>query len=71
MGSIEKISGKTVRLVLKIANFFRKSFINNECDVHTYINSQALNILKNDKHHAAHDFFTKHLIYCILIRISN
>lgn len=44
-----------------LVNPFKKSIIKTKCEVHKFINIQALNILKNDDYINAHTFFNTYI----------
>ncbi len=44
-----------------VLNPFKKAIIKTECQVHKFINIQALKILKNDGHTLIYDFFTPYI----------
>lgn len=61
MNTIEKIYGNSLSSVLHIINPFKKLFIKTLCEVHIYINKQAIEILKNDGFYGAHEFYKPYL----------
>ena len=58
MGLIEKTYGSFLEYTFTFLNPFKKALINTHCDVHKFINIQALRILKKDNHLDAFKFFT-------------
>lgn len=61
MKTIEKIYGNSLNSLLYIMNPLKKMFIKTLCEVHTYINKQAIEILKNDGFYEAYEFFIPYL----------
>lgn len=47
--------------VFSISNPIKKSIIKTKCEVHKFINTQALNILKQDKYLVEYEFFNNYL----------
>lgn len=60
-GKIEKAYGKAFKYALFMINPFKKKVIKTECEIHKFINFQALEILKNDKFIDAHCFFSDYI----------
>lgn len=58
---IEKTYGRLFKYLLIVANPFKKVMIHTECNVHKFINKQALEILKNDKFIDAYNFYSDHI----------
>ncbi|NMA65890.1 MAG: phospholipase [Clostridiaceae bacterium] len=63
MGTIEKSYGNLVRFTLMVINPFKKRVIRTQCKVHVFINTQALEILKNDGYEDVHSFFEEYSFY--------
>lgn len=61
MTLISKAYGTAIRYTFALINPLKKKVIKTQCEVHKYINNQALQILLNDKHFDEFDFF-KHYI---------
>ena len=61
MGIVKKIYGNSLKNILFIINPFKKLFIKTLCEVHMYINKQAIEILKNDGFYEVHEFFKPYL----------
>lgn len=59
---IEKVYGRFFRYIKIFANPFKKVIIHTECQIHKYINSQALIILKNDLYTDAYMFFSDFIV---------
>ncbi|MEA4847242.1 MAG: zinc dependent phospholipase C family protein [Clostridiaceae bacterium] len=57
MSAIENAYGKTFGTVLWAVNPLKKIFKKTLCQVHVFINGQAIEILKNDGFHEAYEFF--------------
>jgi phospholipase C len=60
-GRIEKTYGKAFKYFLLIINPFKKKVIKTECEIHKFINFQALEILKNDNYLDAHCLFSDYI----------
>jgi len=60
-GRIEKTYGKAFKYFLFILNPLKKKVIRTECQIHKFINVQALKILKNDNYLDAHYFFSDYI----------
>ena len=60
MDVVEKLYGKSFKTVLWFVKPFKKLFIKTLCEVHVFLNNQALEILKNDGYTAAHEFYLTH-----------
>jgi phospholipase C len=58
MSVIEQAYGKTFKTILWAVNPLKKVFKKTLCEVHVFINEQAIEILKNDGFHEAFDFYT-------------
>ncbi len=58
MGVIERAYGKTFKTILWVVNPLKKVFKKTLCEVHVFINEQAVEILKNDGFHEAYEFYT-------------
>lgn len=58
MNLIEKTYGNILESAFTFLNPFKKMVINTHCNVHKFINIQALRIIKNDKYLDAFEFFT-------------
>ncbi len=61
-GRFEKTYGKAFKYVLFIINPFKKKVIKTECQIHKFINEQALEILKNDRYLDAHYLFCDYIV---------
>lgn len=61
MDRIEATYDSILRTVFKVANPVKKSIIKTHCIVHKFINTHAVNILKNDKYLAQYNFFKAYL----------
>lgn len=61
-GKIEKTYSKFLRCAYNVANPFKKKIICTQCEIHKFINSQALEILKNDNYIDAYSFFSDNII---------
>jgi phospholipase C len=60
-GRIEKTYGKAFKYALIILNPFKRKIIKTECQIHKFINIQALEILKNDNFLDAHYLFSDYI----------
>ncbi|MCX7711649.1 MAG: zinc dependent phospholipase C family protein [Clostridia bacterium] len=60
-GKLEKAYGRFFAYIKIFVNPFKKVIIHTECQIHKYINVQALEILKNDHFLDAHSFFSDHI----------
>lgn len=60
MKTIESIYGKTFKTMLWFIKPIKKLFIKTLCEVHIFINNQAFEILKNDGHLDAYEFYAKY-----------
>ncbi|WP_010248072.1 zinc dependent phospholipase C family protein [Acetivibrio cellulolyticus] len=61
-GRLEKTYGKAFKYVLLVINPFKKKVIKTECEIHKFINFQALKILEKDKYLDAHCFFSDYIV---------
>lgn len=61
MNNVEKAYGKAFKTILWFIKPIKKLFIKTICEVHVFINNQSLEILKNDGHLDAYEFFAKYL----------
>jgi phospholipase C len=61
-GTIEKTYGKLFRYATIAINPFKKVVIHTECQIHKFINRQALEILKNDNFKEVNSFFSDFLV---------
>jgi len=61
MGVIEKTYGGLFRFTLMLINPFKRRIIKTQCEVHQFINFQALNILRNDRYMDAFYFFSDYI----------
>lgn len=61
-GRIERTYGKVFKYALFIINPFKKKVIKTECEIHKFINVQALEILKNDRYLDAHYLFSDYIV---------
>jgi phospholipase C len=59
MNVVERAYGKTFKTILWAVNPLKKIFKKTLCEVHVFINEQAVEILKNDGHQEAYEFFSK------------
>ncbi len=57
MDRIEEIYGEFLRYSFAILNPFKKALIRTQCEVHKFINIQAIDILKNDNYEGPYDFY--------------
>ena len=62
MNFIEETYGSFLRLSFAVLNPFKKAVIKTQCQVHKYINVQALTILDNDGKKEVSNFFRNYLI---------
>jgi len=62
-GRLETSYSKLLKYVRVVANPFKKVIIVTECKIHKFINTQALEILKNDNFTDAYNFFSDYLSY--------
>ncbi len=60
MKRFERAYGRAFKTVLWFVNPIKKLFVETLCEVHIFINNQALEILKNDGYNDAHEFFDKY-----------
>ena len=63
MSIMEQAYGKTFKTILWAVNPLKKIFIKTLCEVHIYINEQAIRILKSDGYYEAFGFFTMYRDY--------
>ncbi|WP_432401375.1 zinc dependent phospholipase C family protein [Wukongibacter sp. M2B1] len=61
MKSFEKAYGNILQYTFAFLNPFKKTIIKTHCNVHKFINIQALRILKNDNFLIAYEFFALHI----------
>ncbi|MCQ1528153.1 zinc dependent phospholipase C family protein [Lutispora saccharofermentans] len=61
MSVVEKVYGRSFKTILWFAVPFKKYFVQTFCQVHMFINKRALEILKNDGHREAYEFFLQYL----------
>jgi len=61
MNFIEKTYGNVLQYTFTFLNPFKKAIINTHCNVHKFINIQALRILKNDNYLDVYEFFALHI----------
>lgn len=59
MEQFEASYNKVLNTIFSITNPFKKLIIKTQCEVHKFINQQALLILKNDKYYREYEFFKK------------
>jgi len=64
-GKFEKTYGKAFKYAIFIINPFKRKIMKTECQIHKFINMQALEILKNDK------FFDAYYLFCDYIQDLN
>ncbi|RCX20004.1 phospholipase C [Anaerobacterium chartisolvens] len=57
-GKFERTYGVFLKYIVTMANPFKKVIIRTECQIHKFINLQALDIIKNDNFLDAHSFFS-------------
>lgn len=62
MKFIEKTYSNMLQYAFIILNPFKKAIIKTQCNVHKFINIQALEILKNDNYINVYDFFKYHIV---------
>lgn len=60
--TFEKTYGNAVRSVMKAVNPMKKKVINTHCNVHKYINTQGLNILKEEGYIKEFEFFKEYIV---------
>ena len=60
MNKLEKTYGRAVKTAIWFIKPFKRIFIRTLCEVHIFINEQALEILKNDGYTEAYVFFDKY-----------
>lgn len=60
MNVVERAYGKTFKTILWAVNPIKKIFKKTLCEVHIFINEQAVEILKNDGHEEAYEFYTQY-----------
>ena len=60
MGKVEKAYGSAFKTVLWFIKPIKKLFIKTLCEVHIFINNQGLEILKNDGHADAYEFYVRY-----------
>ncbi|MCR4436056.1 MAG: zinc dependent phospholipase C family protein [Clostridiales bacterium] len=60
-GRMERTYGKFLRCMCAAVNPFKNAVKVTECEVHKFINRQAVEILKNDKFQDAYHFFSDYL----------
>ncbi len=58
MNLLERSYGRVLGIMLLFLNPFKKAVIKTECQVHQFINVQALQILKNDQYNREYEFFS-------------
>jgi len=58
MSVIERAYGKTFKTILWAVNPLKKIFKKTLCEVHVFINEQAVEILRNDGFQEAYEFYT-------------
>lgn len=63
MNAVERAYGKSFRTILWLIKPFKKYFVETLCEVHVFINNQAMEILRNDGHPDAYDFLNPYLEY--------
>lgn len=61
MTVLARTYGRALQFVFAVANPFKKRVITTECEVHKFLNLQALNILKKDKHFTQYAFFKQYI----------
>lgn len=59
---IEKLYGKIFKYFSRAINPFKKVVIRTECEIHKFINNQALEILKNDNYKDAYSLFSHYIL---------
>ncbi|MFZ5354739.1 MAG: zinc dependent phospholipase C family protein [Bacillota bacterium] len=60
MRKFERAYGRAMKTFLWFLLPIKKIFVETLCEVHVFINNQALEILKNDGHLAEYEFFTQY-----------
>lgn len=60
---VEKSFGELFKYVRIVANPIKKAIIVTECQIHKFINTQALEILENDNFTDASSFFSDYIIH--------
>ena len=58
---IENVYGKALSGTFKVVNPVKKSIINTDCEVHIFIQANAMEILKNEGYKKQYDFFKSYL----------
>lgn len=58
MSVVEKTYSNLFRYTLMMLNPFKRAFIRTQCEVHKFINNQALEILRNDRYNDAYLLFS-------------
>ncbi len=61
LNKIEKVYSELLRYGFAVLNPLKKKVIKTQCEVHIFINNQALVILKNDHYIRAYDFYSKYI----------
>ncbi|MCX7884727.1 MAG: zinc dependent phospholipase C family protein [Caloramator sp.] len=61
MGIFENTYSFIFKNILKAVNPLKKKIIKTECEVHKFINNQAVEILKNDKHYKAYNLIINYI----------
>ncbi|MCX8131889.1 MAG: zinc dependent phospholipase C family protein [Clostridia bacterium] len=59
--TFEKTYGFVMKYMMAAANPFKKIIIQTECEIHKFINLQALEIIKNDNYIDAYSFFSDYI----------
>ena len=62
MESFEATYDRLLKTVFSITNPFKKIIIDTHCEVHKFININALKILQNDKYYREYHFFNNHIL---------
>jgi len=60
MNIVERAYGKTFKTILWAVNPLKKVFKKTLCEVHIFINEQALEILRNDGYKEAYEFYSSY-----------
>ena len=61
MTVLAKTYGTALQLLFAVLNPFKKRVISTECEVHKFLNLQALNILRKDKHFTEYAYFKQYI----------
>lgn len=61
MERFEASYDRVLNTIFSVTNPFKKAMINTHCEVHKFINVNALKILRNDKFYSEYHFFNNHI----------